>query len=460
MLASCKREAAASFGNDAVLIERYLTKPRHVEIQVFADRHGNCIHLFERDCSVQRRHQKVVEEAPAPGMTAVRRQAMGEAAVAAAKAVGYVGAGTVEFIVDAGGDFFFMEMNTRLQVEHPVTEMITGFDLVEWQLRVAAGEPLPADQASLRIQGHSIEARIYAENPEKGFLPSTGVLKRLALPAATEFSVGEPAADGAPSCGQGAGAHRRRRSRGRCDHAALRSDDRQADRVGRGPHRRAAHDGAGACPLPGGRAGHQRRLPASPDGQSGFRRRRPRHRPDRARARRAAAAAAARRRHRPGRWRPQRCWPIERDGEDPWSVHDGWRVGRAAAAPARLRGQQRPARSRADLRGGRLPGAAGWRRRARRLRCSCRASRRARTRGRVILQVGEQRDGGGCGPGGRDAAPVHRRTPPAARLHRPARACRRGGRGRRPADRADAGQGHLGAGRGGRHASAKASRCW
>ena len=196
MLASCKREAAASFGNDAVLIERYLTKPRHVEIQVFADRHGQCIHLFERDCSVQRRHQKVVEEAPAPGMTEARRRAMGEAAVAAAKAVGYVGAGTVEFIVDARGEFFFMEMNTRLQVEHPVTEMITGFDLVEWQLRVAAGEPLPVDQASLRIDGHAIEARIYAENPEKGFLPSTGVLRHLALPEAAEFTVGAGAAAG------------------------------------------------------------------------------------------------------------------------------------------------------------------------------------------------------------------------------------------------------------------------
>ena len=194
MLASCKREAAASFGNDAVLIERYVTKPRHVEIQVFADQQDHCVYLFERDCSVQRRHQKVIEEAPAPGMTAQRRRAMGETAVAAARAVGYVGAGTVEFIVDADGAFYFMEMNTRLQVEHPVTEMITGYDLVEWQLRVAAGEPLPVDQAALAITGHSIEARIYAENPEKGFLPSTGVLKHLAMPAAVEFAV---RADGA-----------------------------------------------------------------------------------------------------------------------------------------------------------------------------------------------------------------------------------------------------------------------
>ena len=181
-LASCKREALSSFGDDQVLIERYVTRPRHVEIQVFADTHGNCVHLFERDCSVQRRHQKVLEEAPAPGMTDARRRAMGEAAVAAARAVGYVGAGTVEFIADQDGRFYFMEMNTRLQVEHPVTEMITGQDLVEWQLRVASGEPLPVTQEQLRIRGHAIEARIYAEDPDRGFLPSTGRLVHLAPP--------------------------------------------------------------------------------------------------------------------------------------------------------------------------------------------------------------------------------------------------------------------------------------
>ena len=181
-LASCKREAISSFGDDHVLIEKYITKPRHVEIQVFADTHGNCVYLFERDCSVQRRHQKVLEEAPAPGMTEERRRQMGEAAVAAAKAVGYVGAGTVEFIANQDGTFYFMEMNTRLQVEHPVTEMITGQDLVEWQLRVAAGEPLPLKQEQLQIRGHALEARIYAEDPDKGFLPATGKLIRLAPP--------------------------------------------------------------------------------------------------------------------------------------------------------------------------------------------------------------------------------------------------------------------------------------
>ncbi|MET0186658.1 MAG: biotin carboxylase N-terminal domain-containing protein, partial [Achromobacter sp.] len=195
-LTSCKREAQASFGDDRVLIERYLQKPRHIEIQVFADTHGNCVHLFERDCSVQRRHQKVIEEAPAPGMTPERRKAMGDAAVAAARAVNYVGAGTVEFIVEPDGRFYFMEMNTRLQVEHPVTEFITGTDLVEWQLRVAAGEPLPATQDMLQIHGHAIEARLYAENPDNGFLPSIGTLAHLALPPHTAFALGELRVDG------------------------------------------------------------------------------------------------------------------------------------------------------------------------------------------------------------------------------------------------------------------------
>jgi len=186
-LASCKREAISSFGDDKVLVEKYLTRPRHIEIQVFADTHGDCVYLFERDCSVQRRHQKVLEEAPAPDMPPARRKAMGNAAVAAAKAVGYVGAGTVEFIANQDGSFYFMEMNTRLQVEHPVTEMITGTDLVEWQLRVAYGETLPMKQEQLQINGHAIEARIYAENPEKGFLPSIGTLRHLRTPQALAF---------------------------------------------------------------------------------------------------------------------------------------------------------------------------------------------------------------------------------------------------------------------------------
>ncbi|WP_295761300.1 acetyl/propionyl/methylcrotonyl-CoA carboxylase subunit alpha [Undibacterium sp.] len=196
-LASCKREAISSFGDDKVLAEKYLQRPRHIEIQVFADTHGDCVYLFERDCSVQRRHQKVLEEAPAPGMPPERRAAMGEAAVAAAKAVAYVGAGTVEFIANQDGSFYFMEMNTRLQVEHPVTEMITGTDLVEWQLRVASGEKLPLQQSELKIHGHAIEARVYAENPEKGFLPSIGTLRHARTPAAVNFELGgsaDPAA--------------------------------------------------------------------------------------------------------------------------------------------------------------------------------------------------------------------------------------------------------------------------
>ena len=186
-LASCQREALNAFGDPHVLVEKYVLRPRHIEIQVFGDTLGGCVFLFERDCSVQRRHQKVLEEAPAPGMTPERRAAMGRAAVDAARAVGYVGAGTVEFIVGdrfaQDGSFYFMEMNTRLQVEHPVTEMITGQDLVEWQLRVASGEPLPLRQDQLDIRGHALEARIYAENPEQDFLPSTGRLLHLARPA-------------------------------------------------------------------------------------------------------------------------------------------------------------------------------------------------------------------------------------------------------------------------------------
>ena len=181
-IASAKREALSSFSDERLLLEKYLSRPRHIEMQVFADTHGNAVYLFERDCSVQRRHQKVLEEAPAPAMTAARRRQMGSAAIAAARAVDYVNAGTVEFIADDAGNFYFMEMNTRLQVEHPVTEMITGLDLVEWQLRVAAGEPLPVEQSALKIDGHAIEARVYAEDPARGFLPATGTIAHLRQP--------------------------------------------------------------------------------------------------------------------------------------------------------------------------------------------------------------------------------------------------------------------------------------
>jgi 3-methylcrotonyl-CoA carboxylase alpha subunit len=194
-LASCQREALASFGDQHVLVERYVTRPRHIEIQVFGDQHGQIIHLNERDCSVQRRHQKVLEESPAPGLSAARRAQMGAAAVAAAKAVGYVGAGTVEFIAEpkeggAPGDlqFYFMEMNTRLQVEHPVTEAVTGLDLVEWQLRVAAGEPLPLTQEQVPSYGHAIEARLCAESPERDFLPGSGTLQVARWPAHVRFA--------------------------------------------------------------------------------------------------------------------------------------------------------------------------------------------------------------------------------------------------------------------------------
>ena len=183
------REGVASFGDGRLIVEKYLQRPRHVEVQVFADRHGSTLHLFERDCSAQRRHQKILEEAPAPGLDPALRETMGRAAVAAAQAVGYVGAGTVEFILDVSGSFHFMEMNTRLQVEHPVTERITGLDLVEWQLRVAAGEPMPMSQADLAVRGHAVEVRLYAEDPARDFLPQTGPLVRLRFPDGEDIRV-------------------------------------------------------------------------------------------------------------------------------------------------------------------------------------------------------------------------------------------------------------------------------
>jgi 3-methylcrotonyl-CoA carboxylase alpha subunit len=196
-LEAARREAKASFGDERVLIERYLEHPRHIEVQVFGDAHGQVVHLFERDCSVQRRHQKVLEEAPAPNFA--KRREIGEAAVTAAKAIRYIGAGTVEFIVEQDGSFYFMEMNTRLQVEHPVTEMITGLDLVEWQIRVAGGEPLPLAQERLAFSGHAIEARIYAEDPQRDFLPATGRLVHVAFPPES--------AEVRVDTGVGAGAH-------------------------------------------------------------------------------------------------------------------------------------------------------------------------------------------------------------------------------------------------------------
>lgn len=189
-LESCQREAKNAFGDATVMLEKQIIQPRHVEVQVFADTHGNVVHLFERDCSAQRRHQKVIEEAPAFGLTEQQRDAFGRTAVQVAKAVNYVGAGTVEFLLDARGEFYFMEMNTRLQVEHPVTEMITGFDLVQWQIEIAAGLPLPATQETIHIDGHAFEARLYAENPDQGFLPAIGTVELWEAPEAIEFRTG------------------------------------------------------------------------------------------------------------------------------------------------------------------------------------------------------------------------------------------------------------------------------
>ena len=200
-LASARREAQGAFGDDRVIIEKYLERPRHIEVQVFGDMQGNLVHLFERDCSLQRRYQKVIEEAPAPGMSDSRRAEMGAAAIAGARSIDYIGAGTVEFIVDAAqggadGPFYFMEMNTRLQVEHPVTELITGYDLVEWQLRVASGEPLPASQADIARSGHAVEARLYAEDPQRDFLPAAGKLVHLKWPTGEGIRIDTGIRDG------------------------------------------------------------------------------------------------------------------------------------------------------------------------------------------------------------------------------------------------------------------------
>ena len=200
---SARREALASFSDDRLLVERYLPSARHIEVQVFCDKHGGAVYLFERDCSVQRRHQKVIEEAPAPGISPELRKALGEAAVRAARKVNYEGAGTVEFIADASdaSQFYFMEMNTRLQVEHPITEMVTGVDLVEWQILAAAGHPLPMRQDELTLAGHAFESRIYAERPEAGFLPGSGTLHHLRTPPSYGETYNVPAAERASPAG-------------------------------------------------------------------------------------------------------------------------------------------------------------------------------------------------------------------------------------------------------------------
>ncbi len=264
-LASCQREAKASFGDAHVLIERYVTRPRHVEIQVFGDAHGHYLSLFERDCSVQRRHQKVLEEAPAPGLSEERRKEMGRAAVEAARAVAYVGAGTVEFIVAPDGAFYFMEMNTRLQVEHPVTEMITGLDLVEWQLRVADGENLPLTQDEIALRGHAIEARVYAEDPARGFLPSSGRLIHLRLPRESAHVRVDAGVE-----------------EGESDFALLRSVDRQAHRLGRNARQGAGADAWRARRFPRRGRRQQYCLPVAFGRMRGFFASRSRHQPDRA----------------------------------------------------------------------------------------------------------------------------------------------------------------------------------
>ncbi len=276
-LVSARGEAQAAFGNSAVLIERYVTAPRHIEVQVFGDG-TDALHLFERDCSLQRRHQKVIEEAPAPGMTAEMRAAMGDAAVRAAKAIGYAGAGTIEFIADGSrglrpDGFWFMEMNTRLQVEHPVTEMVTGIDLVAWQIRVAAGEPLPMRQEELCLTGHAFEARLYAEDVPAGFLPATGTADPSPLPRRRP--------------------RRYRREVGRRDQPLLRSDDRQGHRPRADARDRACPPRGRARPDRGCGQRHQPRLPVGAGATPGVCGRRRRHRAHRARSCRADPAGAA-----------------------------------------------------------------------------------------------------------------------------------------------------------------------
>ena len=313
-LACARREAAAAFGDDTLFLERFVLNPRHIEVQVLADGHGNVIHLGERECSLQRRHQKVIEEAPSPLLDAATRARIGAAACDTARSVDYVGAGTVEFIVSADrpDEFFFMEMNTRLQVEHPVTEMVTGVDLVELQVRIAAGEKLPIAQDDIAMTGHAIEARVYAEDPARGFLPTGGTVLDLAEPTR-------------PRCAGRLRPVRRHRRRQR-----LRPDAGQGDRARRRPRRGAARAGPRAGRHRGARRGHQHRLPALPARRPRRRRGAARHRPAGPAGRRLRAAPSRRRRVRSPPRRTGGCggWPGA--ASDLWAVPSGWRIGQRA----------------------------------------------------------------------------------------------------------------------------------
>ena len=314
-IVSAKREAKAAFGDDRMLIEKFVDNPRHIEVQVIGDSHGNLLSLFERECTLQRRHQKVIEEAPSPTLNATQREAVCAAARKAAAAVNYVGAGTIEFVSD-GKDVFFIEMNTRLQVEHPVTELITGIDLVEWQLRVAFGEKLPLAQDQIKLNGHAIEARVYAENPHKNFMPSVGRIRTWRMPEATERP-----------------AHRCRISRGRYGLAALRRHAGQGDRMGADPGRRDRTAQSRPGRVRYSRHRHQHSVPVGAGDASGCPRQHDRHRfhrtrieePDAASGRCQAISSFA------PRWRrslAKKQKAAKADAHSPW-LTSGWMpVGR------------------------------------------------------------------------------------------------------------------------------------